>query len=615
MNELFPPGCAERYQHVKELAQGGFGTVHLARQVKLNREVVVKLLHAEGLEDPDLVTRFRDEARVTASLSHPAIVSVIDCDVEGGVPWIAYEFLPGRGMDAVLRAGALPWRTVLDLGVQIAEALDEAHRHGVLHRDVKPANIMEAGPGLWKLTDFGVARWSQATRMLTRTGEVVGTMGYIAPELMEGEEPAPVNDVFSLGVTLYELLLGHHPYEGNIVRLLQLKAAREWIAPPCERVAGVPAGLDAAIMKAVVREPAQRFASAGDFAKALRAVVAPRAARSSGAVVRAPPPPVVPTDRPSGVERLRPWMVAAAFTALGVGIGATGILTLGRPAPLASATPSVAAEPARPAIPAVDKAAIRAAMESDLRFLETMRPRVEALDRVMVGSMTEKLPEIARGAAGIVEGHEKALEALQTVERLVPATTELEPDSSDLARRYAKAILYHHMRLARFRQSGRIAQDQINEGGDNIFGSTDWVLKMAKTGHDRSCIEPGRRWIQRVIAHLELIDESTPDDAATSLVVDVDHFGRILAPITWHESVRPEWLRLANPLTAALGRSGNPVRNALGALLRDRVAASWPRKPTPPEIRERMQARRSELADLVPAWRHTIKFLRHVIAR
>ena len=615
MTEPFPPGCAARYHHVKLLAQGGFGSVHLARQVRLDREVAIKLLHSDELADPGTVARFLDEARVTASLSHPGIVRLIDHDVEDGTPWIAYEYLPGRSLDKVLREGALPWRTVALVGAQVAEGLAEAHAHGVLHRDVKPANIMEAGPSTWKLTDFGVARWTRVARMLTNTGDVVGTMGYIAPELLAGAEPAPAADVFALGVTLHELLFGHHPYGGNIMRLLQMQAAdRKWIPAPSSTLQ-VPAAFDAALVKAVAADPARRFASAGELAQALRGSLAARsrAPATTGGHARdasASGPPA--TDPPSAP--VRPWMLAFAFTLIGVGLGAAGTWALrARPAPVAA--PAVAATPratSPAALSAADKAAIRAALVADVSGFEHYRARGDAIGALLMKSMAESARAIEAESEAILKSELEASPPLVALEPRLPEAVgpqEIEPESADLAERLEKAVLWHQVRIARYRQLARTCRQFVDAREDNFTANSDFGYQLSVHGHLRNCLEPARRWLQRTRTHLAQVGAGTSDESARALTEDLDHFARYLGPRHWHREVRTEWERFAAPLVAALPEKGDAVRTAFGAFWAARVEAGWADRPMPPARRAELEASIAVLARLAPGWRTTLALM------
>ena len=284
-----PRACAARYAPERELASGGFATVWLARQVGLDRPVVVKLLHAEILESPALVERFLNEARITAALSHPHIVILIDHGVDDGVPWIVYEYLPRGTLAGAIARGPLPWREAAVCVAQVAGALQLAHSRGVLHRDVKPANVLEAAPGAWKVVDFGVAKWAEGATVRTREGLVVGSPAYLAPEQLLGAPATPQTDIYALGLVLFQALAGQLPPRGSgiaggmSVALAQLAQESGRALPP-EPVLGI---LDAAL----ALDPTRRMQTAAELAEALEELLGapsgvlarPRAARAEPA--------------------------------------------------------------------------------------------------------------------------------------------------------------------------------------------------------------------------------------------------------------------------------------------------------------------------------------------
>ncbi|MBI4863623.1 MAG: serine/threonine protein kinase, partial [Candidatus Riflebacteria bacterium] len=204
-----PPACARKFRVVRHLGDGTYGSVHLVTQIDLERPAVVKILRPEVAADPEQLGRFDQEARLTAMLTHPHIVVVLDHGVEDGIPWIAYEYVPGRALREVLRNGPLPWPEALRIVSQIAQALEEVHARGVIHRDLKPENVLEARPGVYKVADFGIAKWADGT-VRTQAGVVLGTPAYMAPEVV-GDGPTFRSDLYSLGILLFELLTGSVP--------------------------------------------------------------------------------------------------------------------------------------------------------------------------------------------------------------------------------------------------------------------------------------------------------------------------------------------------------------------------------------------------------------------
>jgi hypothetical protein len=260
-----PRTCEERFQWVRPLASGGFGSVHLCLQRGLDRQVVVKLLHGEALADPEQVGRFLAEARITAAIEHPHVVRVIDHGAGGDVPWIAYELVPGQNLRQLLAGGALSPAQAVRATLHVLAALGAAHERGVVHRDVKPENVLEVD-GTFKVTDFGIAKWTRDTGVRTKTGIVLGTPAYMAPELIRGEHIGPAADVYSTGAMLHELLAGEPPFHhDNPIKLLELHLSH---APPPlpEAVRDHAPGLERVLRRALEKDPRARYATAAEMA-------------------------------------------------------------------------------------------------------------------------------------------------------------------------------------------------------------------------------------------------------------------------------------------------------------------------------------------------------------
>jgi serine/threonine-protein kinase len=261
------PDRLGRYRVVRPLGAGGMGTVYLAHDETLGRDVAIKTLHAAFPMDDTTRQRFLNEAKAVASLDHPNIVAVHDLGVEGQTPYLVMELVRGRSLAQILaERGRLSPSEVCTIGIQMARALARAHEAGILHRDVKPGNILEAGPGQWKLADFGVARLPDSS--LTMTGMFIGTPAYGAPESLTAGEFAPPGDVFSLGAVLYECLTGSWIQKGKDVLRAAVAYATTNIEPPSRHCSGAPAGLDAALLAAVAAKPEARPTAAA-FAEAL----------------------------------------------------------------------------------------------------------------------------------------------------------------------------------------------------------------------------------------------------------------------------------------------------------------------------------------------------------
>ncbi|MCW2992344.1 MAG: serine/threonine protein kinase, partial [Solirubrobacterales bacterium] len=263
---------AGRYEIGDRLGHGGMSTVHLAFDRRLEREVAVKLLAEHLAEDPAFVARFKREALAAARLVHPNIVQVFDfgLDDPSGRHYIVMEYIRGQSGAEILRdRGAIGMDESLAIVGHSCRGLDYAHRNGVVHRDVKPGNLLRSDDGLVKLADFGIAKALSDESAITQVGSVLGTAAYLAPEQAHGEEAGPRSDLYSLGVVTYQLVSGKLPYEANSLTELALMQQRE--APPLlnEILPEVPAQFAAAVDKALNLDPADRFGSAEEMRAAL----------------------------------------------------------------------------------------------------------------------------------------------------------------------------------------------------------------------------------------------------------------------------------------------------------------------------------------------------------
>ena len=210
---------ADRYEVLEVVGAGGMSSVYKAHDQLLERNVALKVLHARFGDDAEYVERFRREARAVAQLSHPNIVTVIDRGEADGHQFIVFEFIDGENLkELVERTGPLPVRRAVELALAIAEGLCFAHEHGIVHRDVKPQNVLLNGDGEAKVTDFGIARSLDVEHGVTQTGTVLGTSNYLSPEQATGQPVTPATDIYSLGVVLYELLTGDVPFSGRELR-------------------------------------------------------------------------------------------------------------------------------------------------------------------------------------------------------------------------------------------------------------------------------------------------------------------------------------------------------------------------------------------------------------
>ncbi|MFD6393973.1 protein kinase [Nocardia sp. NPDC060259] len=265
------------YRIERLLGRGGMGTVYLAAHPRLPRQVALKLLNRELYSDPEVRGRFEREADVSAHLDHPGIVSVLDRGVEDGLMWISMQYVDGTDA-SVFRGTPLDPTRAIDIVAQTAEALDYAHERGVLHRDVKPANILLAAARTGDrvlLTDFGIARLRGDARQLTRTGAFLATLAYASPEQLSG---APVDhraDQYSLGCTLFTLLTGESPFLADNPGAVVAAHLSKPVPRASATVPALPAGIDAVIARAMAKDPAERFASCAEFAEAAISAVRP----------------------------------------------------------------------------------------------------------------------------------------------------------------------------------------------------------------------------------------------------------------------------------------------------------------------------------------------------
>jgi len=261
---------SNRYELLERVGGGGMAFVYRARDVRLNRIVAVKILSPHFTGDEDFVRKFRREAQAAASLSSPSIVGVFDVGQDGDVHYIVMEFLHGKTLKQVINeTGHLAVPEVLQIGKQIAEALQVAHKHGVVHRDIKPHNIMLTADGHVKVTDFGIAR-AVTGSTLTETGAMVGSVHYISPEQARGGIVGELSDIYSLGVVLYELLTGKVPFEGDTMFSIALKHLQEQPRSIRELNPNVPAAVERIVLKAMSKDQASRYQSADELASDLK---------------------------------------------------------------------------------------------------------------------------------------------------------------------------------------------------------------------------------------------------------------------------------------------------------------------------------------------------------
>lgn len=266
-----PRHLSDRYELGEILGFGGMSEVHLARDVRLHRDVAVKVLRADLARDPSFYLRFRREAQNAAALNHPSIVAVYDTGeaetAAGPLPYIVMEYVDGVTLrDIVHTDGALPPRRAIEIIADACQALNFSHQNGIIHRDVKPANIMISSTNAVKVMDFGIARaLADSGNSVTQTAAVIGTAQYLSPEQARGDSVDARSDVYSLGCVLYEILTGEPPFTGDSPVAVAYQHVREDPIPPSHRHAGISADLDAVVLKALAKNPENRYQTAAEM--------------------------------------------------------------------------------------------------------------------------------------------------------------------------------------------------------------------------------------------------------------------------------------------------------------------------------------------------------------
>ena len=261
-----------RYRIVGELGRGGMGVVYKAVDPLLDRTLAIKTVNLAEAADEKLeyAARFQQEAKAAAGLSHPNVITIHDVGAEGDIAFMAMEFLQGRELRGLIyEHGPLPVAQAVDIAAQVADGLGYAHERGVIHRDIKPGNIMILESGLVKIMDFGIAH-VRSSDVRTKTGFVLGSPKYMSPEQVLGHRADPRCDLFSLGVVLYEMLTGAAPFSGDNVGSLMNQIANATPVPPSRVNRQVPQMLDFITAKALAKKPDERYPNAGDFAADLR---------------------------------------------------------------------------------------------------------------------------------------------------------------------------------------------------------------------------------------------------------------------------------------------------------------------------------------------------------
>ena len=313
-----------RYELEDEIASGGMGTVWRARDEVLGRSVAVKVLHDHLARDPDLLDRFRREAVASARLTHPAVVRVFDTGIDGGVCFIVMELFEGHTLESLLRErGTLRPEEAARITRSALLGLGHAHRHGVVHRDVKPGNILVDRDGYVKVTDFGIAKAAFAGDDLTTTGNLLGTSRYLAPEQVTGGPVDARADLYATGIVLYEALTGRTPFQADThIATATMRLSKDPIPPRALR-SGISRELDAVVMRALARNPDERYQSAEEMAEALE-----RAVPSDGSP--GPPPLNGTAESEPAPSPVRSWFVVPLLVLLVAALAVGGFWVLGQ---------------------------------------------------------------------------------------------------------------------------------------------------------------------------------------------------------------------------------------------------------------------------------------------
>ncbi|CAN5257965.1 Stk1 family PASTA domain-containing Ser/Thr kinase [soil metagenome] len=328
-----------RYRIIRKLGTGGMANVYLAEDEVLGRRVAIKILNDRHAGDDQFVERFRREAKNAASLSHPNIVSIYDRGEAEGTYYIAMEYLDGRTLkELIVARGPAPIPLAIDYARQILAAIRFAHRHGIVHRDIKPHNVLVDGEGRLKVTDFGIAR--AGTSQMNEAGSIIGTAQYLSPEQARGAPVDQTSDLYSVGVVLYELLTGLVPFSGDTPVEIALKHLSSLPEAPSTHRAEVPRDLDMVMMRALAKDPSERYHSAEEMDADLRRVnrgvaISPATEEAATAIISRPPPtavtevrpqPPVPYAPPAAYydydepprRAIWPWLVALMFVVAAV---------------------------------------------------------------------------------------------------------------------------------------------------------------------------------------------------------------------------------------------------------------------------------------------------------
>ena len=264
---------AGRYELIEKIGEGGMAVVYKAKDRLLNRYVAIKILRPEFTQDEQFLDSFKRESQAAAGLQHPNIVSIYDVGRTGNINFIVMELVDGRPLsDLIKEKGRLDYKTTIDIAKQMASALSIAHKHQIIHRDVKPHNIMITSDGVAKLTDFGIARAVSNATMVADTSKIIGSVHYFSPEQARGAYVDERSDIYSLGIVMFEMLTGRVPFDGETPVEVALKHINEDVPSPAKLVPGIPPALDKIVLKATDKYQTERYKSVDEMLEALKNV-------------------------------------------------------------------------------------------------------------------------------------------------------------------------------------------------------------------------------------------------------------------------------------------------------------------------------------------------------
>jgi eukaryotic-like serine/threonine-protein kinase len=456
--------------------------VFLAHDDILDRDVALKVMSGRYAGDDEFVERFRREAQSAAALSHPNIVSIFDRgEADDGTYYIAMEYLPGGTLkDRILKRGALPPRTAAAVALQIAEALRAAHERDVIHRDIKPHNILITGSGDVKVTDFGIARAASSSTM-TRTGHILGTAHYISPEQAMGEPVGPASDLYSLGVVLYEMLTGEMPFDADTPLGIAMKHVNGHLVPPQVLKPEIPDGINAVTVRLLAKDPLDRYASDDELIEDLERVVAgldPSGATTEmatgllpAATTRLDPTPPPHSVRPEKRKRrAAPFFLALLMLALLGLLGWAGYALLANQPPEEPRAAMISV----PSLVGMDVDEAEEEFGDDFEIETTAEVEGERA----VGTILRQDPEDGEAR----EGSTISVEVVETQVADVPGVVGERRNAAEDALRQAGFEVSTDERESSFEDEGRVlAQDP--PGGDSVERGEDVTITVG-TGPD-----------------------------------------------------------------------------------------------------------------------------------